>query len=134
MAVARVQITFDCAEPLTLARFWAAVLGYPAPDVEGTHAVLRALGQSEDELGNWYRIEDSSGAGPNLAFQRVPEAKVVKNRVHLDVKPLDSAPDALETELARVVALGAKELRRVTDESGAFVVLADPEANEFCIG
>jgi glyoxalase superfamily protein len=65
--------------------FWAGVLGYPPPDIEGTHAVLRALGQAEDELGNWYRIEDPAGQGPKLAFQRVPEPKVTKNRLHLDV-------------------------------------------------
>ena len=134
VVLGRVQITFDCAEPEVLARFWAAVLGYPPPDVEGTLAVLSALGQPEDELGNWYRIEDPAGVGPRLAFQRVLEPKVVKNRVHLDVTPLENVPQAVEDELNRVLALGASQIRRVTDEAGTFVVLADPEGNEFCIG
>jgi hypothetical protein len=126
-----VQITFDCSEPVALARFWAAVLGYPPPDVAGTHSVLRALGQTEDELGNWYRIEDPGGLGPRLAFQRVPEPKTCKNRVHLDVKPLDGG---LEAEVQRVLGLGATHVERVTDEAGTFVILQDPEGNEFCVG
>ena len=128
------QITFDCADPASLAQFWAAVLGYAPPDVEGTHAVLIALGQAEADLGSWYRIDDPSRRGPRLAFQRVPERKVMKNRVHLDLKPLEDAPGALDAEVDRVVALGATELQRVTDEAGTFVIVADPEGNEFCIG
>jgi hypothetical protein len=129
-----VQVTFDCAEPAALAQFWAAVLGYGPPDIEGTHEVLLALGQSEAELGNWYRIEDPSGRGPMLAFQRVPEPKAMKNRLHLDLEPLEYVPGVLDAEVERVVGLGARELRRVTDEAGTFVVVADPEGNEFCIG
>jgi hypothetical protein len=134
VALGNVQITIDCAEPAVLAEFWAAALGYPPPDIDGTHEVLRALGQSEHELGNWYRIEDPTDRGPRLAFQRVPEPKVVKNRLHLDLKPLDDAANALDIEVDRVVSLGATTLRRVTDEAGTFVVLEDPEGNEFCIG
>jgi hypothetical protein len=134
MTSGNVQVTFDCAEPAALATFWAAVLGYPPPDVEGTHEVLRALGQPEDDLGNWYRIEDPAGRGPRLAFQRVPEGKVVKNRVHLDVWVLERGTDALEVEVQRLVSLGADRLRTVTDESGTFVILTDPEGNEFCVG
>jgi hypothetical protein len=130
----RVQITFDCAEPAALARFWAAVLGYPPPDIEGTHAALLALGQAEKELGNWYRIEDPDGQEPRLAFQRVPEPKTIKNRVHLDVEPLDDSPDALDVEVNRLLVLGTTHLRRVTDEAGTFVILEDPEGNEFCVG
>ncbi|MBV8983334.1 MAG: VOC family protein [Acidimicrobiia bacterium] len=134
MALSHIQITFDCAEPLVLARFWAAVLGYPPPDVEGTHEVLTALGQSEEELGNWYRTEDSSGREPRLAFPPVPEPNVVQHRLHLHVTPLDESPGALDAEVGRIVALGASQLRRVTDEAGTFVVLQDPEGNEFCVG
>ena len=117
-----------------LAVFWASVLGYPPPDIEGTHEVLRALGQAEEELGNWYRIEDPLGSGPRLAFQRVPEPKVTKNRVHLDVTPLDEKSNAREAEVQRLVKLGATHLRTVTDEAGTFAVLEDPEGNEFCVG
>ena len=85
----------------------------------------------EDQLGNWYRIEDPAGDGPRLAFQRVPEPKTVKNRVHVDVWAVDGKLDA---EVERLLALGASEVERVTDESGTFVVMQDPEGNEFCVG
>src|SRR5437879_2496842 len=134
MTSAEVQVTFDCAEPAALARFWAAALDYAPPDIEGTHEVLRALGHAEDGLGNWYRIEDPSGRGPKLAFQRGPEPKICKNRLHLDLKPAGEGDAALFAEVARVVALGATQLRQVTDEAGIFVVLEDPEGNEFCVG
>jgi catechol 2,3-dioxygenase-like lactoylglutathione lyase family enzyme len=131
MTSGNVQVTFDCADPAALATFWAAVLGYPPPDIDGTHAVLRALGQAEETLGDWYRIEDPNNDGPRLAFQRVPEHKTTKNRVHLDVQPRDST---LQQEVERVLALGATQLETVTDEAGTFVILQDPEGNEFCIG
>ena len=131
MASGRVQVTFDCADPAALASFWAAVLEYPPPDIEGTHEVLRAMGHPEETLGDWYRIEDPNKQGPRLAFQRVPEPKICKNRLHLDVKPLDRA---LEEEVERVVDLGATQVEAVTDESGTFVIFQDPEGNEFCIG
>lgn len=127
-------MTIDCADPAALAVFWAAVLGYAPPDIDGIHAALRTLGHREEDLGNWYRIEDPAGQGPRLAFQRVPEAKTVKNRIHLDVTALGAGPDAREIEVARLVGLGATEVRAVTDEAGTFVILQDPEGNEFCVG
>ena len=127
-------MTIDCADPAALAAFWAAVLGYAPPDVDGIHACLRALGHREEDLGNWYRIEDPAGQGPRLAFQRVPEAKSVKNRIHLDVAALGDGPDARAVEVARLVDLGATQVRTVTDEAGTFVILQDPEGNEFCVG
>lgn len=126
-------MTIDSADPAALAAFWAAVLGYPPPDIEGTHAVLRALGHREDDLGNWYRIEDPAGHGPRLAFQRVPEPKTVKNRVHLDVTALGDRADARAVEVERLVGLGAAQVSVVTDEAGTFVILQDPEGNEFCV-
>lgn len=131
MTSGQVQITFDCAEPAALATFWAAVLGYPPPDIDGTHAALRGLGHPEETLGDWYRIEDPHHHGPRLAFQRVPEPKTSKNRVHIDVKPLDRT---LHEEVRRVLDVGATSLETITDEAGTFVVLQDPEGNEFCIG
>jgi hypothetical protein len=130
----QVQVTVDCADPAGLAAFWAAVLGYPPPDIDGIHAFLRALGQREEDLGNWYRIEDPAGHGPRLAFQRVAEPKTVKNRVHLDVRALGDGPDARDVEVERLVGLGATVLRVVTDEAGTFVIVQDPEGNEFCVG
>jgi len=138
VALGRVQITVDCAEPAALARFWAAVLGYPPPDVEGTHAVLKALGQREDTLGNWYRIEDPAGVGPRLAFQRVPEPKVVKNRVHLDLNvggPRTAPPQErrrrIDAEVDRLVGLKARKVKTVEERGEYFVNMLDPEGNEF---
>jgi hypothetical protein len=134
----RLQVTFDCAQPVALATFWAAVLGYPPPDVDGFREWLRAHDQPESDAERWCRIVDPTGAWPRLLFQQVPESKVVKNRVHLDV----SAPSTraggerradVDAEVDRLVGLGATKLRSVVDESGYFVVLADPEGNEFCI-
>ncbi len=87
------------------------------------------------------RIEDPDGEGPRVFFQQVPEDKVAKNRVHLDVRAApglegDERMAALEAECERLVALGATRLRRVEPappmEAG-FVVMADPEGNEFCL-
>jgi hypothetical protein len=136
MASGRVQVTFDCAEPETLAVFWAAVLGYPAPDIEGFRAKLRSLGIPDDRLGESCLIEDPGGARPRLFFQRVPEPKVAKNRVHLDVGARaggSASQDDIDREVERIVAVGGQVLHPVTDESGYFVVMLDPEGNEFCV-
>jgi hypothetical protein len=133
----RVQITFDCADPTALARFWAAVLSYPAPDVDVLRAKMRAIGIAEEDLGNWCRIADPAGKGPQLFFQKVPEPKMVKNRMHLDVAAPSDGPGPrrrqVDAEVERLVALGAQALGPVDDEGGYFVVMQDPEGNEFCI-
>jgi Glyoxalase-like domain len=72
----RVQITFDCAGPEDLARFWAEVLGYPPPDVERLHARYREAGTAEEDLGNWCRIGDPSGPGPPIFFQKAPRQRL----------------------------------------------------------
>jgi glyoxalase superfamily protein len=136
MASGRVQVTFDCSNPEALATFWAAVLGYPPPDLEAFHARLRSLGIRDEDLSNCCRIEDPDGERPRLFFQRVPEPKVSKNRVHLDVgaSPRGSAErDEIDAEVARIVELGGRVLRSVADETGYFTVMQDPEGNEFCV-
>ena len=129
----RVQVTFDCAEPVALARFWAEVLGYPPPDVEGFRERLRAAGEPEENLDNWALIRADDAQGPAVFFQRVPESKVVKNRVHLDVRRGTGSREQIDAEADRLVGLGARRLREVVDGAGYFVVLADPEGNEFCV-
>jgi hypothetical protein len=133
----RVQVTFDCEDPTVLAGFWAAVLSYPAPDVDGQRAKMRAMGIAEEDLGNWCRIEDPSRKGLQLFFQKVPEPKTVKNRMHLDVAAPSDGPGSrrqqIDAEVDRLVALGARVVGPVTDEAGYFVVMHDPEGNEFCI-
>jgi hypothetical protein len=80
------------------------------------------------------------GDGPRLFFQQVPEPKTAKNRVHLDLRAAagvapEGRSDALEAECARLVALGARRVQRVEDSEmdGVFIVMQDPEGNEFCL-
>ena len=115
------DVVFDCHHPASLARFWAAALdGYEvAPYDEDELERLRSLGFSGTEDDPSVLVEAASG--PRLFFTLVPEDKVVKNRVHLDLTGDD---------VDRLVALGARVLAHPED---GLVVLADPEGNEFCL-
>ncbi|MEU3252268.1 VOC family protein [Streptomyces sp. NPDC006997] len=119
------DIVFDCAHPASLARFWAAALdGYGvAPYDDAELARLRSLGITRTEDDPTVLVECADG-GPRLWFQRVPEARAAKNRVHLDLRAADP-----EAEIRRLTALGAAVQARHADH----VVLADPEGNEFCL-
>jgi hypothetical protein len=124
-SVKQVQVTFDCAEPARVARFWAETLAYQA---------------EYDEQGGCAAAMDPTGAGPRLYFQRVLEGKVVKNRVHLDVRVgtgLIGADrlDALEAECTRLVPLGAVRVRLLPadEENESCLVMQDVEGNEFCL-
>jgi predicted enzyme related to lactoylglutathione lyase len=103
-------VTFDAADALTLARFWAAVFG---SDVD-----------EESTAGKAY-LEAAGWGGPNIWFARVPEGKTAKNRMHFDLR----APGPADQEVARLENLGA----RVLERHGHYVVMADPEGNEFCV-
>jgi hypothetical protein len=133
----RIQVTFDCADPAALATFWAQALGYPPPDLDEFRAWLRSIGHDEQDLNNFCRIEDPTGMRPRIFFQRVPEPKVVKNRVHPDVAASsDESLDRrglIDGEVERLLSIGARKLESVTDEAGYFVVMQDPEGNEFCV-
>jgi hypothetical protein len=144
--VREVQVTFDCADPERLATFWCEVLRYrlqpPPPGFDSWPAALTAFGVPESEWDSRHAALPPEGAvGPRLFFQRVPEGKTAKNRVHLDVRVapgLDGSArmTALQHESDRLADLGAAQLRRVEPappmESG-FIVMADPEGNEFCL-
>jgi len=108
------EVAIDCADPRALARFWCAVLDYEVQEDEGGYV---AIGPAEE------------GAAPTLGFQRVPEGKVVKNRLHLDVSPSDSEQD---DEVRRLIELGARRAD-VGQGDVSWVVMADPEGNEFCV-
>jgi Glyoxalase-like domain len=127
-SVKQVQVTFDCAEPERVARFWAEVLGYVVPPLP------------PEDQGSWGACADPSGVGPRLYFQRVPEGKVVKNRVHLDVRAGtglvgEERLATLEAECARLVELGAAHLRTLyaDEENESCIVMQDVEGNEFCL-
>jgi glyoxalase superfamily protein len=125
------DIVFDCAHPAALARFWAAAVdGYAvAPYDDAERERLRAQGVDDPEDDPTVLVEGPPGA-PRLWFQRVPEPKVVKNRVHLDL--CIGAVDAVDAELDRLVGLGATVLGRDVGKPG-WMILADPEGNEFCV-
>lgn len=148
-----IQITFDARDPRALSLFWRDVLGYVHPGPPGVDLpdgadplaawddFLAGNGVPEERRNSASALEDPAGAGPRLFFQQVPEDKVAKNRVHLDVRTApglagDERMAALEAESDRLVALGATRLRRFEPEppmSHGFLVMADPEGNEFCL-
>jgi len=141
--VAVFQITFDAADPAGLAGFWAEALGYvPQPPPEGHdswESWLTAAGIPEEHWNDAGALIDPEGTGPRIFFQRVPEAKTAKNRVHLDVH---AAPPGLsEDETRRAVAaaagrladLGATIVGPVEQRGEYWIVMQDPEGNEFCL-
>lgn len=142
----KMQITFDCADPAGLAAFWAEVLGYrvqPPPDgFESWNAALETFGVPREQWNSRSAILPVEGQHPRVFFQRVPEGKIVKNRLHLDVRQSpglqgDERMSALETEANRLEELGATRAYRVepdtaTMEAG-FITMHDPEGNEFCL-
>jgi hypothetical protein len=140
--VRQVQVTFDCAEPRAVAEFWKAVLGYVDPPVPAGFDSWQAFdaAQPAESRGANRACQDPHGVGPRLYFQRVPEAKTVKNRVHLDVRvgtglTGDERVAALQAEADRLQALGARRVRLLlTDEENeSCLVMQDVEGNEFCL-
>ena len=105
-------LVMDCADPAALAAFWAEALDYK-----------NLPGDDPDEA----TIVPKDGRGTQILFGRVPEGKSIKNRLHLDLRPDDQ-----DREVERIVALGARKVDIGQGEQ-TWVVLADPEGNEFCI-
>jgi hypothetical protein len=138
------QVTFDCADPAALARFWADALGYvvqpPPPGFETWDAALDAWGVPPERRNDASAVVDRDGGGPRLFFQRVPEGKTSKNRLHLDVRAApglqgEERMAALERECERLVALGAQRLERFEPggTTAGHIVMQDPEGNELCL-
>ena len=141
-AVKQIQITFDCADPERVARFWCEVLGYVVPPPPEGFASWDEFDSSlpPESQGSSFAVIDPTGAGPRLYFQRVPEGKVVKNRLHLDVRVAtglvgEDRLAALEAECARLLPLGAVRVRLLLadDENESCLVMQDVEGNEFCL-
>ncbi len=140
-----VQITFDCADPAALSAFWAEALGYevqPPPQGFTTwDEALDAFGIPEERRNDASAVIDPAGNGPRLFFQKVPEGKTAKNRVHLDVRAApglqgDERMAALEKEAERLVTHGAtrQERHEPAPPLGAgHIIMQDPEGNEFCL-
>ncbi|WJV51005.1 VOC family protein [Streptomyces flavofungini] len=138
--IKKFQVTFDCAEPERLARFWCEVLGYVVPPPPEGFVTWDDYWQSRpaEERDAWFACSDPSGVGPRLHFQRVPEGKAAKNRVHLDVRVGtglvgEERLAALEAERARLVPLGAVHVRTLYDGNDSCIPMLDIEGNEFCI-
>ncbi|GAA2717383.1 MULTISPECIES: VOC family protein [Streptomyces] len=141
-SIRQVQVTFDCAEPERVARFWCEVLGYVVPQPPEGFATWDDFNSSlpPERRGAAFACMDPSGVGPRLYFQRVPEGKVVKNRVHLDVRVGtglvgEERLAVLKAECARLVALGAVcvEVLLADEENESCIVMQDVEGNEFCL-
>jgi Glyoxalase-like domain len=137
-----VQVVFDCADPARLATFWAAALHYklqdPPAGFETWEAWLTSQGIPQSEWNAASAVVDPDGAGPRIFFQRVPEGKVVKNRVHLDLNvggprsaPHDERRRRIDAEVDRLVQLGARKSRAIEERGEYFVNMFDPEGNEF---
>lgn len=147
-----IQLTFDALSPKRLGFFWLEVLGYAVDPPPGGE-----LGDPHETYDAWVRLftdsgrpeladsafalVDPDGVGPRIFIQRVPEPKTAKNRLHIDVRTAtglkgDERMAALEEEAARLVGLGATRLNRFEPEpptSHGFIVMSDPEGNEFCL-
>lgn len=119
------ELAIDCADPATLARFWCSVLGYEVQDPGDGDDGTVTIGSPLVPEGKRH----SGPVPPTLTFARVPEAKTVKNRLHLDVNPTDREQD---DEVRRLLDLGARHAD-VGQGEASWVVLADPEGNEFCV-
>jgi hypothetical protein len=141
------QLTIDANDPARLARFWARALGYqPAPPAEPEttwHRHYRARLGAEAAFAD--RIFDPDGLRPPVWFQQVPEGKAGKNRLHLDLYPTgrdNTLPaerriEIVEAKVAELTGLGASVHQRFRDDDpadpGYYVVMRDPEGNEFCV-
>jgi hypothetical protein len=141
--IREVQVTFDCADPRALSLFWNATLGYefppPPPGFDSWDGFSETLPEEKRNMAS--ASVDPAGDGPRIFFQRVPEGKTVKNRVHLDVRATpglqgDERMAALEAECERLVSLGATRVERFEPSppmGGGHIVMQDPEGNEFCL-
>ena len=130
-----VQITFDCHDADLLAEFWAQALDYqlePPPEgFESWEAALEANGIPLPEPRSIGAVVDPDGVGPRLLFLRVPEGKAVKNRVHLDIRA--GGEEERRAKVRQLVAAGGTEIGRVDEHGGWWIVMHDPEGNEFCV-
>jgi hypothetical protein len=135
-----IQVTFDAADPHALAEFWADVLDYEIEDHAEFVDSLVASGRLEAEgrierngrsaFADVAAARDRKGESPRLFFQRVPEPKTAKNRVHIDVRVPE---ERREAESQRLIGKGATLLWVTSDRGPTTYTMQDPEGNEFCL-
>lgn len=130
------QITIDCADARRMTEFWSVALGYveepPPAGYLSWEDYLRASGVPVPPRGSIAAIVDPDNVGPRVLFMRVPEKKSTKNRVHLDLRA-GRSDEAKQAKVAELTAAGATEIRRVEENGQWWMVMADPEGNEFCV-
>jgi hypothetical protein len=136
----RTQVTFDCSDPHAQAAFWAQVYGLIVEDHSALvdHLVAdghlpageRIVVHDRSAFRDVAACHDPAGVEPRLYFQRVPEDKIAKNRVHIDIH-VDN--DLKEAEAERLVNLGAAQIEINKDRGAITYVMRDPEGNEFCL-
>jgi hypothetical protein len=136
----RVQVVFDAADPHALVRFWTQALHYEQEDHSGIVRQLLDAGLITDEevqevdgrraFRDLAACSDPDARGPRLLFQRVPEPKTAKNRVHLD---LQVGPERRQAQVDRLVAMGATVAWVTADRGPVTTTLRDPEGNELCV-
>ena len=143
IAYIKIQVVFDAAEPGKLAEFWALALDYvlePPPRAHETWEEFgRSIGLAEEEFGDQASMIDPADEGPRLYFQRVPEGKTAKNRVHLDVRVAgrevhgEERKQLVSEKVEQLVEAGASIAWENDTVRGNSIVLRDPEGNEFCV-
>jgi len=138
-------LTFDCASPAALAAFWCTALGYvegsPPTGFSSWEDWFTRLGVPEEEWDDGASIEDPDGLRPRMSFLKVPEGKVAKNRLHIDIQVGGGRAEPIEVRWPRVMAhvenltTAGATVVRVDEQDGTpdHVVMADPEGNEFCV-
>jgi hypothetical protein len=140
----KVQVTFDAADPPALAAFWEELIGYveqaPPEGFDSWESWAVANDLPRERWDDYAARVDPDGVGPRLYFQRVPEPKTAKNRVHLDLAvsggrgtPVEERRRQVAAAVERAVAAGATRVREVDEDGEHWVVLQDPEGNEFCM-
>jgi hypothetical protein len=138
-------VTFDCAQPAKLAAFWSLALGYvgasPPPGFDTWPDWFVHVGVPEEEWDDGAYLHDPDGVTPGISFLKVPESKVAKNRVHLDVKVSGGRSEASDVRRSRIT----ETVERLVEAGGTVIradsidgtldhmVMADPEGNEFCV-
>lgn len=130
----RLQITVDAANPRAIGEFWCEVLGYveqpPPPGFDTWEDALDAMGIDRSDPDRAFAIVPPDGDGPRIFFLKVPEAKSVKNRWHLDVAV---GADVMHQRSQELVELGATIVGEFNEPEGHWITMLDPEGNEFCI-
>jgi hypothetical protein len=139
-----VQVVFDCGDPTALAGFYAQALHYklqdPPEGFKTREEWLKARGIPKEDWNSASAIVDPTGRGPRIYFQQMDTPKLGKNRLHIDVNassgiraPIEVRKEEVDAEVDRLLGLGATKQREVSETGEYWVVMLDPDGNEFCV-